>query len=89
MGANNTPLGRVVPQPAYKQRARMRERSAFVAAVQARTLRSATVWYCFGAEFGAVGNHGASVPPECGVASPCDVGGTTPAVVANVSGAAA
>ncbi len=73
--------------PAYKQRRRMKERAAFVAAVQARTHRHAAVWAGRAVEFGAVGNHAATVPPDCGGASPCDIGGNSPGLVADVSGA--
>lgn len=76
--------------PAYKQRRRMRERAAFFAAVMARIqLRPATVWAGRAVEFGAVGNHAATVPPECGGQEPCDVGGSGAGLVADVSGAAA
>jgi hypothetical protein len=75
--------------PAYKLRRRMRERAAFVAAVQARTHRPAAVWAGWVVDFGALGNHAATVPPECGGASVCQVGGKGVGVVADVSGDAA
>ena len=75
--------------PAYKQRRRMRERAAFIAAVQARTQhRPAALGAGCSALVGAVAIHAATVPPECGGASPCDVGGKGAGVVADVSGAA-
>ena len=74
--------------PAYKQRRRLAERTAFFAAVQARTHRPAAVCAGWVVEFGAVANHAATVPPERGGASPCDIGGAARQVVADVSVAA-
>jgi hypothetical protein len=69
--------------PAYKQRRRMRERAAFVAAVQARTHRPAVMngWVI---EVGAVAIHPSTVPPERGGAEGCEVGGMACSLVANV-----
>jgi hypothetical protein len=71
--------------PSYKQRRRMRERAAFIAAVQARTHRPAAVLGGWVVEFGAVANHPPTVPPECGGAEGCEVGGMACSLVANVA----
>jgi hypothetical protein len=75
---------RAVRQPAYKQRRRMRERDAFIAAVQARTHRPAAVLGGWVVEFGAVGNHPPTVPTERGGAEGCEVGGMACSLVSNV-----
>lgn len=71
--------------PAYKQRRRMRERAAFVAAVQARTHRPAALGAGCSASVGTVAIHSLTVAPECGGSSPCDIGGAGGQCVAVVS----
>lgn len=71
--------------PAYKQRRRMRERAAFIAAVQARTQpQPAAVRGVCAVEFGASAIHPGTVPPERGGEEGCELGGMACSLVANV-----